>query len=217
MKFPPWWSRPNRRHERALREWRPAELAAKHDERVIEQPTLLQILDEGGRGLVDRLAHAGQQAAHVAVMIPPHLKERDELDATFGKPTGDQRIPREGALAGDVRTVHLEDVRRLVRDVGDVRDRRLHPIPHLVLAHPRQDVRILREACCRPANFPSASSSERRASLEIPSGFFRYSTGSPSERKRTPWWCEGRKPGTPRHLVEGHALTGARGHHDVVG
>src|SRR5439155_25305490 len=54
----------------ALRVDRPAELAAPDDQRVVEHPALLEVLEEPGAGLVHVLALRRHPAPEVAVMVP---------------------------------------------------------------------------------------------------------------------------------------------------
>ena len=61
---------PARLHRPACRRRRAAEFGPEHDEGFIEQPALLEILDEAGDGLVDLFAEAGVVTLDVGVGIP---------------------------------------------------------------------------------------------------------------------------------------------------
>jgi hypothetical protein len=66
---------------------------------------LLQILDEGGGGLVDFLGDDGDVVPDVAVVIPVAVIALDESHAALGEAAGEQAVGGEGAVgAGGCRT-----------------------------------------------------------------------------------------------------------------
>ena len=64
------------------------------------------------------------------------MEELDEADAGFRKTAGEQAVVGEGFLAG-LGAVEFLDVLRLVGDVHDFRDFRLHAEGHFVLGDAR--------------------------------------------------------------------------------
>ena len=88
-----WWSRPRLRPSAGigLDHRRAAELAAPDDQRVVEQPALLQVLDQRRRRLVGRAAVALQVAGDVRVRVPAFVIDVDEAHArarSCGGPAG---------------------------------------------------------------------------------------------------------------------------------
>ena len=68
----------------ALHHRRAAELAAPDDERIVEQPALLEILDEGRAGLVGlRGSSSSMSCTRLPVLIPRFVKNLDEAHAAF--------------------------------------------------------------------------------------------------------------------------------------
>ena len=89
----------------AFAEGRAAKLAAPDDEGVVEQAALLEVLDQGRRGLV-RLRHLlGEAIADVfggirAVEVPAPVEEVDEADALLNEATCEQAVVGEAGFAG---------------------------------------------------------------------------------------------------------------------
>ena len=99
----------------ALAERRAAELAAPDDQRVVEHPALLQVLDQrGGRPSVSwhLLLELGEE---VAVLVPAGVHQLHEPDAPFEQPPGDQAVVRERALASRLGAVLSSSGRLLER------------------------------------------------------------------------------------------------------
>ena len=95
--------------ELALRVDRAAELAAPDDQRVVEQPALLQVLDQRGRGLVGVVALAADLVRQVAVLVPAHVVELDEAHAALGQAAGQQAVGGVAAGLLHVGAVQVED------------------------------------------------------------------------------------------------------------
>ena len=72
-----------------------AELAAEQDQRFLEQPPLLQVGQQRGRGLIDRRAAIDQSLVQVVVVVPAGLANLDESHAGLAEPAGHH------ALAGE--------------------------------------------------------------------------------------------------------------------
>ena len=121
----------------------PAELAAPDDQRVVEQPALLQVRDQRGRRLIGVAALAGDLRGQVRVLVPAAMEELDEPHAALGQPAGQQAVG--GVACRAVRTsgpYSVEDRFGLVREVGQLGDRGLHPVGQLVLGDPREDLGV---------------------------------------------------------------------------
>ena len=88
---------------------RPAELAAPDDQRVVEQPALLQVLDQRGAGLVGVLAVLLEVVDQVAVLVPGLVEDLHEPHAALDQPAGQQAVVGERRLAR-LGAVHVEDV-----------------------------------------------------------------------------------------------------------
>ena len=69
-----------------------AELASPHDERVLEQSATLEVLDQGGAGLVGITATRGAPGGESAVVIPVRMEELDEADAAFDQASGEDAV-----------------------------------------------------------------------------------------------------------------------------
>ena len=63
----------------------------------------------------------------------------DEAHAALGHAACEQAVPRERAASLHVGAVHVEDVPRLAREIGQLRHAGLHAIGHLVLGDARLD------------------------------------------------------------------------------
>ncbi len=88
------------------------------------------------------MALAPDLVGQVAVLIPAHVIELDEAHAALGQPAGQQAV--RGVAAGllHVRAVQVEDRLRLAREVGQLGDRRLHPVGQLVLGDAGDDLGV---------------------------------------------------------------------------
>ena len=90
-----------------------AELAAPHDERVIEHPALLQILHQRGRRAIGLLAQRRERGGDVVdarrpVVIPAPVVELDETDAALDEAAREQAVVRKRRRSG-LGTVELVD------------------------------------------------------------------------------------------------------------
>ena len=128
--------------ESALAVDRAAELAAPDDERVVEHPALLEVLDEGVAGLVDVLALAPHAARKVGVMVPVVMVDLDEADASFHETAGHQHAVGEASALTGFLAVQIEDVFRLLGEVGQFRHRSLHAEGHLILLDAGMGLRV---------------------------------------------------------------------------
>ena len=126
----------------ALSHRRAPEFAAPEDERVVEQTSLLEILDQRRRRLVHVLRGHRHVLLDVAVMIPRAMVELNHPHATLGEPARHEAVRGETAVARLLDAIAVEDVLRLVAEVGQLRHGRLHAKRHLVLRDARGDFRI---------------------------------------------------------------------------
>ena len=76
------------------------------------------------------------------MLVPALVVELDEAHAALGQPPREQAVGGEGAGLAGVRAVQVDDRVRLAREVHDLRDRRLHPVGHLVLRDARVDLGV---------------------------------------------------------------------------
>ncbi len=128
----------------ALSEWRTTELTAEHDKRVLEQTALFQIFYERSRRLVDFGAPDRKSLPDREMMIPTHAEQRRVFDATLAEASRNKTIAGKRTRYLHVGPVHLEHMVRLVGDVGNLRNRLLHAVRHLILTDTREDLRIVR-------------------------------------------------------------------------
>ena len=111
-----------------------AEFAAPDDERVVEHAAFLEVFDESGAGLVGIAGGFGHGFLDIAVMVPCAVVELNEADSAFGETACEEAIASEGAVAGFLEAVEIEDVLRFVAEVGEFRDTGLHAEGEFVLS-----------------------------------------------------------------------------------
>ena len=117
-------------------ERRAAELAAPDHQRVVEQAALLQVLHQRGRrGWSVSLALDLELRGQVAVLVPAGVHELHEAHAALDQPPGHQAVVGERCPAAS-RPGRTSRARLCgsLREVGQLRHARLHPVRHLVLA-----------------------------------------------------------------------------------
>ena len=78
----------------------------------------------------------------VAVLVPAHVIKLDEPHAALGQAAGQQAVGGVAAGLLNVGAVEVEDRLRLVREVGQLGNRRLHAIAQLVLGDPGDDLGV---------------------------------------------------------------------------
>ena len=98
VKQRPWWSRPMPGSPSLpwLKTVRPNSVS-EHDERVFEQAALLQVLDQGGGGLVDVVALVGELALDRDVLVPAAVEELHEADVALEQAAGEEAVRRVAA------------------------------------------------------------------------------------------------------------------------
>ena len=68
------------------------EFTAPDNEGIVEHAALLEVFDEGGHGLVRRLALLGEARVDGGVVIPGAVREHDEADAAFDHAASEQTV-----------------------------------------------------------------------------------------------------------------------------
>src|SRR5262249_8531291 len=116
--------------------------AAPDDQRRIEHAALLQVLDQRRRALIDLLRGRGDVLLDAAVVVPTAMIELDKPDPALRQPPREQAVRGERAIA-PARSVHIEDAFRLLGQVEQARDTRLHAEGQLVLLNARGDLRVV--------------------------------------------------------------------------
>ena len=130
------------RGHRALAVVRTAEFAAPDDEGVVEHTAGLEVGDERGGGLIGLLTLAFDTAGEAAVVVPVLMIQLDEFHAAFGEPPGEETVGGEGAGFARVGAVRIDDVGRLIFEVGDLGDAGLEVERHLVVGDARGDLGV---------------------------------------------------------------------------
>ena len=125
-----------------LRHRRAPELAAPHDERVVEHPALLEVRDERGGRAVHVGGVALDELHQVVVMVPVAVIKLDETHAALRQSPREQAVRRERAIARFA-PVGVEHVLRLVCHVHEAGHRRLHLEGQLVLRDARGQLRVI--------------------------------------------------------------------------
>src|SRR5207244_416225 len=69
-----------------LGHWRAPEFAAPDHQRLVEHATLLQVLDQRCRRLIDFFGDRGDSIAHAAVVVPVAVVDLDGPDSPPGVP-----------------------------------------------------------------------------------------------------------------------------------
>ena len=69
-----------------------SELPGPNNERVVQKPALLQVLNQCGRGLVSLLTLGADFTGQISVLIPTAMEELDESNAAFDQPPGQNAV-----------------------------------------------------------------------------------------------------------------------------
>lgn len=125
-----------------------AEFSAASDQGFGEQPTLFEVLDQGGDGLIDA-ASFGFVIRHVTVRIPvimgTGIDEFDDADAAFDEAAGDQALPGEGAAVALGDSVLLKCGGVFGSDIENGRCFRHHALSDIEAVHAGAQVRGIGE------------------------------------------------------------------------
>ena len=122
----------------ALRIIGAAEFSTPDHQGILEEPALLEIGDEGCAGLIRIVALLWECPDEAAVLVPAAMVELDKADTPLGQPAGKQAIRREFSRLLTLGPIKIEDVLRLLADVGGFRYGHLHSEGHFVLCDSRQ-------------------------------------------------------------------------------
>src|SRR5262249_20663244 len=95
-----------------------AELGGEDDERVLEQPALLQVLDQRGGGLVDVAALVRELARQRDVLVPAAVEQLYEPDVALQQAARQLAFRRTAAGPGHLGAVRRERGGGFVADVG---------------------------------------------------------------------------------------------------
>ena len=123
-----------------------AEFAAPDDQRFIEQPALLEVVEQGGDRLVDLIALVDEALPKVglrigAVGVPAPVEELDEAHAALGEAAGEQAVVGEGFLTGGG-AVFLVHRCRLLFQIEGIRRVDLHAEGHFILRDAGDGLRV---------------------------------------------------------------------------
>src|SRR5262249_40928798 len=91
----------------ALHHGRASKLAAPDDEGALEQPALLEILDQRRRGAIGVLAVLGNVLDQTSMLVPCLVIELDETNTSLHQPSRQHTVIRERRLSR-LRSVHLQ-------------------------------------------------------------------------------------------------------------
>src|SRR6185295_19379250 len=86
----------------------PAEFAPPDEQRVLQHPPLLEVVDEGRNRLVDAGGVGGQLGLELLVLVPAGIGKLDEPDAGFGEAAGEEALAAEiiGAASATTLATH---------------------------------------------------------------------------------------------------------------
>ena len=123
-----------------------SELAAPHDQRVFQHPTLFQISQQRRDGLVRLLALVRQSvlerfAAVGPVRVPAPIEQLHKADALFDQTPCEQAVVGKGFFAR-LGAVVLKRFGCFLRQIHRFGSSHLHSIGHLILSDPGDRFRI---------------------------------------------------------------------------
>src|SRR5436309_2224291 len=78
-----------------LAQRRPAEFTGPHDQGIVEQPALFEVLEQSADGLVRDATIEEQIVVEIVVVIPTRVMDSHEADAAFDQAPGEEAIARE--------------------------------------------------------------------------------------------------------------------------
>ena len=119
--------------EFALDERGATEFAAPDDESILEETEALEILDEGGAGLIGIAALGVEFGGQGIMLIPASVHELNAAGTAFDQAPRHQAVMRESAWFIDLGPVAFENLLWFLRKVGEFGDAGLHPERHFVL------------------------------------------------------------------------------------
>src|SRR5688572_9660120 len=128
-----------------LRHRRAAKFTAPDDQRIIEHAALFEVGDESRSGLIQVGGILPDEFDEVIVMIPIAMIKLDEPDAAFSETSREKAIGGKRAVAR-LAAVEIKDALRLVGNIHQTGNGRLHPERQFVLADACGNLRIIHNA-----------------------------------------------------------------------
>src|SRR4051812_36240362 len=128
--------------ERALAIDGAPKFAAPDNERILQQATPFQVLNQPVTTLINVFALRGQVAWQISVLVPAAMEDLDEPDAALDQTASHQRgIGKSAALFG-FRPVQVVSCFRLTGQINQAGNAGLHAESHFILLCPSLDLRV---------------------------------------------------------------------------
>src|SRR5260221_4021384 len=121
---------------------RASEFATPDHQRFIQHTTVLQILYQGSRSLIDTFCKVTGPIGQILVRIPAHMIKLNESNASFGNASCQNAVRSKGTGLQRIGTIKFKRAFRLIRKVHHFRHRGLHPVRHFILCYSRCNFRI---------------------------------------------------------------------------
>ena len=109
---------------------------------VLKHSPFLQVLDQGGGGLIYIKALILDFLGQVAVLIPAPVKDLNDSNPSFNEPAGEERRVGKGAGFLRVWSIHLKGRLTFSLQISELRYAALHSERHLVLGDSRLSLRV---------------------------------------------------------------------------
>ena len=106
--------------------WGAAEFSAPDDEGVIEEPVGVEVVEEGGDGLIGGPTILAEFFGEILVLIPAGVADFDVADAGGGEASGDEALAAEGIGGGLIDAVEVEGGWGFFGEIEDVGEFGLH-------------------------------------------------------------------------------------------
>ena len=119
--------------QRTLAVNRAAKFATPDHQRIVQHTSLLQILHQCRAGSIAGSSHAADRTGQTAMVVPAAQEDLRKRDTSFGHSSSQQAVVGERARLLHFRAVQVEHTLWLIGDVGQIRNRSLHPESHFVL------------------------------------------------------------------------------------
>ena len=112
-----------------LNDRRSAEFATAENERFVQQPSLIEILQQRSYSLITLIRQIGVVLFQIVVVVPGlagAMPQLNEANAAFDHPSSDEQLARV-----DARPIEFVNMLRLLTEIKDVRRFHLHPVSQL--------------------------------------------------------------------------------------
>ena len=116
------------------------------DQGIIEQATLLEIFDQCRGGLIGVMALTADGFRQGEMLVPAHVEKLHKTHIAFGESAGEQAVRGIAARTLHIGAIHVDDVLRLFREIGEFGHASLHAICHFILSDAGLDVRVAHDA-----------------------------------------------------------------------